>query len=355
VTVRHVRFAIAFAALAGMLAACASVPANPNSDVHGADVERSIDAQISPLLRVGLDDAVVKPSRCPERIDLTLHPKQFCELPIEDSRIPITVRASSTMLFAVGLEGTVFRMRRLAGFAANDIAAEYGIRTQVDCGRGLRLLTVGTHVRCTVAGTRAGYAELEFRGRNRILVRPLAGMGRGRLAEAVRPYLLRHAAHRSTVVPGTVIAPYIVLQIRNQFGGKAAWLRPLHGARCPDRADLSGAKRMTCRLQYGDGLPRYAAWIDDAEGVRMEPVDAIMLTAMARTSVLESLKAKLAALGRKELAAVDCGPDRILVQQPGSTFHCRAYAGREQADVTVTVVGTEGDMAFTFAPLQQSS
>ena len=287
------------------LAGCTGVRVWSSFDVQGADVQRTIDAKIVPALRAGLEGAAVARSRCPARMDVSFGRKEYCVIPIDRDEIPVTVLGGAGVPYQIQLEGAVYDLRRIARIAANDIAAEYGVRAQVDCGHGWRLLEVGSHLRCMLSGPPVRAADIEIRALSRIIVHSLPGFKSSPLADSARPYLARHRAHRRTIVPGSVVAPYIALQIRNQFGAKAARLSAFQGVRCPDHVDMSGTKRMICRLRYGGEAPRYAARIDDADGILTEPVDAILVPDLVRRVLLTSLQAHLDALGRNGPSAID--------------------------------------------------
>jgi hypothetical protein len=333
--------------LALALGGCIRVPGGLfGESVSGTDVQRVIDTKISPSIRVALAGITVGPSRCPQRLDVSFGRTEYCVLPVGTDEIPIEVSRHTPYSQAdVKLRGTIVPMSRLAEMAASDIAVEYGKTVRLDCGGGVELLEAGRHVRCTLAGTREPYADVEMPSENRFVTHEL-GAGPGRIELAMEPYLARHRAGLSTIVPGRVIEPYVRLDFLHRLVGQPERQARFQGASCPPSSDLSGAKRAICRISYAGGTAHYSAWIDDREGPRADAIDALIDTRLVSDSILATIRARLQAFGRTDLATVNCGPDRTFVAAVGAAFVCRALVGRDTVYADVRVVDSSGRIEF---------
>jgi hypothetical protein len=310
-----------------------------NDRVAGADVERVIDEQLAPNVPLLDPGFKVAPAHCPELLDVSQGRTEFCTMRVEGVDLPVTVTGRKEQFgFLVETDAVVVKMHRIASDVADDIDANYGVRPRVDCGGPeVRVEFPNTPVTCSLLGTLAGHVDVESDKLGRISVKAVPKQ-RPRRFEV---YLAQHKAGLRTVVPGSALGAYLadVYRIRTRRGPR---LRDYRGVRCPDRADLSGAKRAICRIDSANGAPRYAISLDNAAGIRAIPLDAIVDTHAVRILALTSMRSRLAAAGLHTSLSVDCGADRVVVAQPKSTFGCDVSAPDYKSRLIVTVVNANG-------------
>ncbi|MDQ3575418.1 MAG: DUF4333 domain-containing protein [Actinomycetota bacterium] len=98
-----------------------------------------------------------------------------------------------------------------------------------------------------------------------------------------------------------------------------------------------------CTARFEEQVMRFRVTQDDDEGnVTIDPAQAVIPTQAAEDDIARAIREQLGAT-----ATVDCGSQRLLVKDPGSTFDCQAADPKgAKRRVVVTVKDTEGNVDY---------
>ena len=121
---------------------------------------------------------------------------------------------------------------------------------------------------------------------------------------------------------------------------------PIGEVRCDETEVKRGAVSGCTAVVDGQQMRLNITQDDDKGNVTIMPVQAILDLKQAVTLVEEQVgKAKKATM------KADCGPQRYLVKDPGTTFDCQVAttSGRSKSRVVVTVKDVEGSVDLRLA------
>jgi len=120
---------------------------------------------------------------------------------------------------------------------------------------------------------------------------------------------------------------------------------------CPDKvADHIGAT-FDCLAQLDGQKVEIAARVKDAQGdISLVPTEAIISVPAAEASLSTELSKAAGATPK-----VDCGPSKVIIKPPGSTFVCQAtFAGQAPRSLRVTVINVAGGLRVALSPSASS-
>lgn len=342
-------------ALAAALAGCVRFHAGTiGDDVPGGAVQETIDRDIGAPLAAAKPGLGIGKSECPEHLDLSHGKRGRCTIPIHGAAIPIAVTSGPGFgRFNVATEASAFVMKDVERYLHGEILNEYGVESTVRCdGPAIRVFAPGAEARCAIAGPGVRARSIAFKvvdKSGRIFVYRLKTM-HGAM-EAFAPYLSAHKAGRTTVVPGSLIAAFIrrVNLAGVNFAGTDT--APVGAASCPPAVDLTDGRIGRCTLSVQKKPLYYQVWIEEPNGVTVRPMEAVISTKRVGEAAAAEYTAKLRAAGLPDTMAADCGPDRLMILEPQSTFTCTTHTFPEGVTrtMTVTVEDVEGRVRFTVA------
>ncbi len=114
--------------------------------------------------------------------------------------------------------------------------------------------------------------------------------------------------------------------------------------RCPDEVRVRAGSTFACsaRLEQGS-LEVDVRQADDAGALRVEPTQAVLVTARVETDIVEVLADRFS----RDDVEVSCpgGPQRL--EEPDATFTCAAVDGDERKEVQVRVRDLQGALTYT--------
>jgi hypothetical protein len=118
-------------------------------------------------------------------------------------------------------------------------------------------------------------------------------------------------------------------------------------ASCPSSMDLTGAKRGICVVPIpGSTTPqRISIWIDDAVGIRMRPLDAVVDRGRVQRLAQTDLNRRLKDNGDIADAVVTCEQGMLVIKWPG-TFDCKATADGKRYKLVVLVQDFKGTVSW---------
>ena len=346
---------VAAVLLALALAGCTQVwvrTGQIGDDVPGAAVQDTIDLQLGAALSAAKPGLNVHKAHCPEHLDLSNGKKGYCTLPVGGTALPIEVTSGKEYgQYSIKQTQALFVMPDVQQFLRADFEREYGVRATVRCGEPeIRVLQVGTRLRCAVAGpgVRADHVDLKVvDASGRLFIFRLSGM-RSSMA-AFRPYLSAHKARHRTVVPGSLVEK----MIRDIWSGAQPRVHDVGlvgAATCPAKLDLTGTRRGRCTLAIAKRSLRYEASVDDINGITVRPFEAVIDTKVVRTNAVALYTSKLRTAGLAGRVSVDCGHDRVLLLAPASTFPCTLTVDASPRPMTVVVQDVESHVSFYVPP-----
>jgi hypothetical protein len=343
-------------ALAAALAGCVRFHAGTiGDDVPGDAVRETIDRDIGAPVAAAKPGLGIGKAVCPEHLDLSNGKRGRCTIPIHGAAIPIAVTSGPGFgRFTVASEASAFVMKDVERYLHGEMLREYGVESTVRCdGPAVRVLAPGAEVRCAIAGPGVRERSIAFKvvdTSGRIFVYRLKTM-HGAM-DAFAPYLSAHKAGRTTVVPGSLIAALIRRFSLSgaKFAGSDAAL--VGAASCPPAVDLTDGRIGRCTLSVQKKPLHYQAWIEEPNGITVRPMEAVISTKRVGETAAAGFTAKLRAAGLPDTMAVDCGPDRLMILEPQSTFTCTTHTFPEGVTrtMTATVQDVEGHVRFTVVP-----
>ncbi len=132
--------------------------------------------------------------------------------------------------------------------------------------------------------------------------------------------------------------------IRSYLRGKVEG--PIGEVGCDEAEVKRGAVSGCTALVDGQQLRLTITQDDDEGNVSIMPVQAILEVKQAVALVEQE-----AGKANKSIMKADCGPQRYLVKDPGSTFDCQVAttSGRSKGRVVVTVKDIEGNVDLRLA------
>jgi hypothetical protein len=324
-------------------------------DVPSEAVRHLIDTRIGAPLAATKPALAVGKSVCPEHLDLSNGKRGRCTIPLRGAAMPVVVTSGREYeTFTVVPAAVPFVTRDVEQYLRGTMLSEYGVESTVRCGDPpVRVLPPGAQVRCAIAGPGVRARSIVFKvidASGHVFVYRLKAMPS--IMDAFAPYLSAHKAGRTTIVPGSLIAAMIR---RLGVGGvKSSGSDPaiFGAARCPSALDLTGGRIGRCVLPVAKRTLHYQAWIEEPNGITVRPMEAVIDTKRIRSIAVAQVDAKLRAAGISDTISVDCGPDRLMILEPESTFTCTTHTFSEGATrlMTVRVQDAEGHVTMTIGP-----
>ena len=327
---------------------------NFGDNISGATVARTIDLQLTPAIWSYDRDLQIQPASCPAQLDLAGGRIAHCTLPIGGFGLPVVVKSGKDYgSFFVTLDGVLFPMPKTERLLEAEVARSYDMHAVVHCGEPrLRLLAVGTQVRCALAG-RGLPKSIKFKvvnARGQVFVYDLAHQ-KSQNTILLAHYLSLHKARRSTVMPGTTLER----MVREAALGLGPEFRPdrrtlLRGLRvhCPLRSDLSGDHQVTCVATVASGTMRYGSWIDRGGNFHILARNTLAQTAWIASDAESYYERKLEAGGFRRRVNVDCGANRVTSIDRTTKLVCTGDAGEGKHRLTISFPDFPGSQEYYY-------
>ncbi len=342
------------AALVVVLALCAELGGcapKPNGvlgyEVDGETVAAQIDRTIVPALRAAHPALAFGKTACPGQIDVAYDATGTCTIPAGGTSLPVEVaNGPGSVPFVVHRVQALLVLDETEKRLSAQLLETYGIRAAVRCGEPrVRVVAVKTELGCTTALTSRRPVRLAVTVWDRdgdAGFWPLPGVP-ALATTALGPYLRAHADGRPAVVPGPVLARLVHAQARALLDGDIERLRLLGAASCPARADFTGSRHVVCTVRVGGKPLRRDMWMNNGWIDTSAPV--VVDVAQVRAMAARFFQDDLAATGLT-FAAIDCGPDRIVIVEPGSALPCTVSKAGQSVPLSVTVTDHSGRVRF---------
>ncbi|MDB5043777.1 MAG: hypothetical protein JWN27_4503 [Candidatus Eremiobacteraeota bacterium] len=347
---RHARwvFRTLTTVFALLLCGCAWMPSPLNISVHtgkigddvpGDAVARTINVQITPVVRSV--EPALRPgaASCPAHLDISEGKVGHCTLPVGGIAVPIAVTSGKEFAtFFVRIDGVLLPMSKVERYLAAHILREYDVRATASCGDPrVRVIAVGSHIRCAIRG-KGIPGQIEFKVTNaagNVFIYRFPHM-QLRDATLFGPYLTLHRAGRPTIMPGAVLAALIRRTAIDTEDPDAA--RMLRGLRvdCPARADLTGDRHVQCSVSVDAGTMPYEAWIDGTATFQVRAQRTLANTKRISLIAARYYENKLEAAQLPRRVSVDCGPDRVTFIDRDTKLMCRLDAGEGPRQLTIS-------------------
>ncbi|HEY1655893.1 MAG TPA: hypothetical protein VGF86_12350, partial [Candidatus Tumulicola sp.] len=125
---------------------------------------------------------------------------------------------------------------------------------------------------------------------------------------------------------------------------------------CPTVVDLSEPKRAICLVQLKDKdlAQRLSIWIEEPNGFRERPIDAVLDRQHVQQMAQTDLNNRLQANGLPTDAVVDCGTGLVVVPV-GGTFECKSAVGGKSYRLIVTALDFKGTVSWHGIEVSQGS
>ncbi|MBV8654439.1 MAG: DUF4333 domain-containing protein [Candidatus Eremiobacteraeota bacterium] len=117
--------------------------------------------------------------------------------------------------------------------------------------------------------------------------------------------------------------------------------------------DLSGKNRAVCILSVDEYHVRQAVWIDNVNGIRSRPLDALVDKTYVQRFAQNDINNRLTEHGLQPDAAIDCGTGVIVVTPP-ATFNCKMTGGGRKFRLEVVVDDASGGFRSHAIPIDDT-
>jgi hypothetical protein len=323
-------------------------------NVPGADVARTIDTKIAPMLRT-VPGLAVGNAACPEHLDISNGKTVYCTLPAGGMtvRVAITSGKDYGTYFVHQADG-LLDMRSIERNEHAALANEYGLRADVRCGPPrFRALPPGARLNCRLAGRNLPTDHLDFKvmdaASHLFTFRPHGA--RWRALDVVLPYIALHKHGRRTIVPGAVLARHLHTTIQTQADSDPHGRTAVGTATCPHDVDLSGPRHGVCRMIVLGKSLRYETWIDEPAGLNVRGLDFALDTKRVAAAAVTTYREKLVAAGLPQMVAVDCGAGRVVIATVVHGVPCKLTYGATTRPLTAYPDSSNGTLRFFVPPM----
>lgn len=347
------RVGILFAAvLTACVASACTFQVRAANGVDGKDVQRKIDETIAPMLRDHFPKLLIAPAVCADDVfPQTNGTMGYCTLSVNG--VPLRIRVASAdppEYFKVDFGGAYFfETSQIDAMAARIVRSNASGHPSVHCGGPpVRLLQPGQKLTCDVEGmANVKSMQLKAMENGNLFFYNQPGV---KVPGAVPDVLYSlHKRGDHTIASGQDVRRFIQSIYATAEGRQ-------FGVQCPAKMDLTGTKTGICTLEVpGTNLhQRLGVWIDDANGIRVRPIDVVLDRQRLANAARDDFNRKLSDSGAPADAVVSCGQGKMVVRWPAA-FDCKMTAGHQRYTVTVTVQDFKGDVTWKAVPIPKGA
>jgi hypothetical protein len=317
--------------------------------VQGKAVQQKIDEAIVPSLHSYDPTLKIESPKCEPIIVQYPGTMGSCELTVNG--VPLKIRvagAGPPDHFKVDFGGaSFFEIAKVEQIVENVLAQNFKVLAVVRCGYpGVRLLQPGTYLTCSVSGPPSVKSiKLKAMANGNIFTYNPPGLkGTSPIPEAL---LTLHKQGKTSIARGSDIEAFISVALTTS---PISHDRSLV-VRCPTSLDLTGGKRGVCSVSIPalTSTQRIAVWIEDAVGLRMRPIDAVIDRQRVQGLAQADLNRRLRDNGDVADASVKCEKGLIVIRWPG-TFNCKALVGGNRYKLVVLVQDFKGTVSWRGIP-----
>jgi hypothetical protein len=310
----------------------------------GTDVQKTIDTTLARLLKSADQRLIIKPSSCPQLIDVSGGKVSWCTLTVDNVALPVRVVGSGAS-FKVNFVGTFYERSIIEKTVANIIKESNGLSLAAHCpGKVVELLPDYATFICGLTGSPiARSARVRAMPKGRIFVYNVPGLkSLSRIPDNV---LTLHKNRKHVSVDGKVVVAFI----KSGIAANPIVSNQLNKTiiTCPDRLDLTGTKHGVClaRIRETDVVQRIDVWIDDVEGFGTRPLDAVLRGDKVQALIEQDLNARLRDNGDAPDAGVTCRIGRFSAPVH-SQFSCAATVAGKRYNMMITVQDYTGRLSW---------
>ncbi|MBV8281746.1 MAG: DUF4333 domain-containing protein [Candidatus Eremiobacteraeota bacterium] len=322
-----------------------------NLDVN--EVKHTIDTKLGGYLASYDSGLKIGPSRCPDHIDVSGGKTARCTLEVDGGELPIrVVYFGPPQNFKANFDGVFVEMNRVEKLEQEQLLNDYRISAKVHCpGSRVALLKVGATFKCAVEGSPkvSSVAVKVLNDKGMIYTYDPPGLTKD------EPFAAPVAAHRQgqrSVVDGRALEHWITTSARILNSVTSTRKHNL-SASCPTMVDLSGKNRAVCILSVDEYHVRQAVWIDNVNGIRSRPLDALVDKTYVQRFAQNDINNRLTEHGLQPDAAIDCGTGVIVVTPP-ATFNCKMTGGGRKFRLEVVVDDASGGFRSHAIPIDDT-
>ena len=309
----------AFAVLGTILLwGCALRAGYYGDDINGAAVERTIDANLAPLIRSYDPSLKIEPAKCAAHLDLSHGKTATCSMSVNGVALPLVVKyqGPAPQGYVVNLPGSFFERRTLERGVT--LAVALGQVSAINCPMApVAILAAGTVLVCK-AQHAGGVVPIRVRiGQNgHVDFGPTGKVAETPLEHAINVAVRKHNSGKPTQMQGSLLAQFIDISLRAEMSHRAVAIGPTV---CPSMLDLTGARRGACAISIAGRYARVAVWIDRSNNGTLHwlQIDALVELSHLSNLVTGQLNASLQQNGYTSVASVNCGSGTIVVPAPG--------------------------------------
>lgn len=339
-------------ALAAFSLVCvAACTAPPGTTIDGRGVQAEIDARIGANLKTYDARLDVAPSKCPDEVDVSGGKTVRCTIGVDGIAIPVDVTyAPPPQQYAAKMPGFFYERRMIESLVASTSDDELGGKHEARCTiAAYAVLPTGAKFDCAITGGPKPISIAMTTGANGVInLGDLPGHKPAPTA-LERKIAADHAAGKTTLVPGTLVAPMIDRVLGDVLRAMPGGPPEVGHARCPPELDLTGPKHARCVVPVSGGLMREDISIE-ASGYHMQPLDAVIDMRQLATNEQRSINATLAARSASERVTIACSGSFVVVPVP-SDLYCDAHVGAQRAKLQARVLDARGQVQSRLIPV----
>ena len=331
--------------LAVATTACVRVSAGiAGDDINGQDVERAIRTGLVPFVR-SLDSTLsIGSAKCPSRIDVSNGKVGYCVLNVNGVPLRIHVLYNGPpQYFRANFDGSLYWRRETEDFVEKNLASMYGVLATAHCIMpGVQVLKPNNTVECVVEGTSFSIVRVRTLSDNDLYLYPPVGIKP--VFPELQVALRKHKAKKRVLLDGKVLQRYVDHWVTTEGFAKSAFRPTIGPATCPKPSDLSAQRTAICTVPFDQQNVRYQVSLDNALGVKVNVLDAVIGRARLEQYAQQLLEQQLQANGQGPVASVTvhCGSlDLIVTPAPGKLY-CRISVGGQPGRLLVNVQDANG-------------
>ncbi len=312
--------------------------------INGGQTASRIDAQMGDTIAARFPAVAIGPASCPPVLNLTGRRTGHCVLPVAGSELRIDVGKSGPYARPELESANALFVARDAEVALRaQLLARYGEPFDVRCpGPDVRVIVSGG-VTCSVEAPDVLRRGIEV---------TVSGISGAVFAEKLPGIDTREArtfgadvASRTeggVTVTGAAMERYIRESAAAEANGEVARRGLLGAVHCPPHIVLREGSRRKCTLWAG-GLPlRYDVRFEKGLGMYLEVDQQIQPLAQLREIATRYFERPRYTEGKPLQARVDCGVEKVVFVEPGSTVPCTVKVGKESIDFAFQFFDRQG-------------